>query len=404
MTTLLLTEIFPPKHGGSGRWFWEIYSRLPRESFSILAGTDPNQDAFDATHDLRLTRAWLAMPAWGLRSFRALRDYARLVRHVRREMKRQGATHLHVGRCLPEGWVAWLLKQLSGVSYTCFVHGEDVETAASSRELSFMVRRILSSADRLIANSQNTARLIREGWNVPSERITVLYPGCDTTRFVPAPRDALVRQQLGWNNRPTLLTVGRLQKRKGHDVLIQSLPFLREAVPDILYAVIGDGEERPALERLTRDLQLTDHVQFLGEVDDRTMIRAYQQCDLFTLPNRQVGRDIEGFGMVLVEAQACGRPVVAGASGGTRETMLPGETGEVVACESPETLAPVLTSLLLNPLRLETMGRAAREHVTARFDWKSLADEAAEVFAGGSSSQVRSNGKPLTAEKQPLAG
>lgn len=382
MTTLLLSEIFPPKHGGSGRWFWEIYSRLPRESFAIVAGTDSNQDAFDATHDLRLTRASLAMPQWGLRSFRALRDYVRIVRTVRRAMKRQGATHLHVGRCLPEGWVAWLLKRLCGVSYTCFVHGEDVETAASSRELSFMVRRILSGADRLIANSQNTARLLREGWDVPSERITVLYPGCDTTRFVPASRDSAVRQQLGWGNRPTVLTVGRLQKRKGHDVLIQSLPFVREAIPDVLYAIIGDGEERPRLEKITQELGLTDHVRFLGEVDDLTMIRCYQQCDLFALPNRQVGRDIEGFGMVLVEAQSCGRPVLAGASGGTRETMLPGETGEVVACESPETLAPVLTSLLLNPLRLEMMGRAARDHVTARFDWGSLAAGAADVFSG----------------------
>ena len=110
------------------------------------------------------------------------------------------------------------------------------------------------------------------------------------------------------------------------------------------------------------------------------MIRCYQQCDLFALPNRQVGRDIEGFGMVLVEAQACGRPVLAGASGGTRETMDIGRTGVVVPCERADGLAAEVTRLLLDQNGLEEMGQAARLWVVEHLDWNALSRQAAELF------------------------
>jgi phosphatidyl-myo-inositol dimannoside synthase len=110
------------------------------------------------------------------------------------------------------------------------------------------------------------------------------------------------------------------------------------------------------------------------------MIRCYQQCDLFALPNRQVGRDIEGFGMVLVEAQACGRPVLAGASGGTRETMDIGRTGVVVPCENADGLAAEVTRLLLDRDNLEDMGKAARPWVVKHLDWNALSKQAAEQF------------------------
>lgn len=378
--TLLLSEIFPPKHGGSGRWFWEIYSRLPKEQYRLLVGEDPRQREFDATHNLQLARAPLTMSQWGLKSFSALKDYVRLFRLVRSVVRQERISTLHVGRCLPEGWIAWMLRRFTGLPYLCYVHGEDVETAACSRELSFMVRRVLDRADRLIANSHNTARLLRENWNVPERQIQILHPGCDTTRFVPAPRDHATRAALGWNDRPVILTVGRLQKRKGHDVMIQSLSSIREAIPDVLYAIIGDGEERESLERLAVAQGVQSSVQFLREIDDAAMIRCYQQCDLFVLPNRQVGRDVEGFGMVLVEAQACGRPVIAGASGGTCETMNPGETGYVVPCDTPNELAPLIVKLLLDQARRLDMGAAAREWTTTRFEWENLARTAQSLF------------------------
>src|SRR5690606_26326033 len=156
--------------------------------------------------------------------------------------------------------------------------------------------------------------------------------------------------------RPVILTVGRLQKRKGHDQMLRALPAIRAAVPDILYVIAGNGEERDALETLMESLGLQNHVQFCGEITDSELVDCYQQCDLFVLPNRQIGDDLEGFGMVLLEAQACGKPVVAGNSGGTLEAMFPEKTGRLVRCDSPDELSKAVIDLLRDPDRLRQMG------------------------------------------------
>jgi phosphatidylinositol alpha-1,6-mannosyltransferase len=187
------------------------------------------------------------------------------------------------------------------------------------------------------------------------------------------------------------LTVGRLQQRKGHDHLIASLGQVRSHVPDVLYAIAGAGEERSRLEQLTIQLGLENHVQFLGEVADETLTKCYQQCDLFALPNRAVGHDLEGFGMVLLEAQACGKAVLAGDSGGTREALSAGKTGRVVDCDRPATLATALCEMLANRERLAEMGQAGRHWVEQRFDWKARFQEAVEIFATfDGASQARS--------------
>src|SRR5207249_10952656 len=127
---------------------------------------------------------------------------------------------------------------------------------------------------------------------------------------------------------------------------------------------------------------LTEHVQFLGEVNDAQLLGCYRQCDLFVLANRQEGKDIEGFGMVLLEAQACGKPVVAGASGGTAETMRIPQTGRVVNCDDVDALAAVVTELLADFELRERMGRAARPWVVENFDWAALTQQAKRVFSG----------------------
>lgn len=383
MTTLLISEVFPPRTGGSGRWFWEIYRRLPREQFLVAAGEAPGHEAFDRTHDLRLVRLPLTLPSWGVRSLRELRDYWRPVRALRRFIKAERVSMIHCGRCLPEGLMALALKYWTGVRYACYVHGEDMTLATTSRELTWLTRRVVNNAEFFIANSRNTERILRENWQVAPERAHVLHPGVDTGWCVPAPRDAQARSRLGWGERPVVLTVGRLQKRKGQDQMILALKTIRQAVPDVLYAVVGDGEEREALKGLVEREGLGGHVQFMGEVGDDRLRECYQQCDLFALPNRQVGQDIEGFGMVLLEAQASGKPVVAGASGGTAETMRIPETGRVVPCDGPDKLAALVVDLLSDRERLARMGAAGRQWVVERFDWEALSRQAACLFQGG---------------------
>jgi phosphatidylinositol alpha-1,6-mannosyltransferase len=380
LKTLLVSEHFPPKTGGSGRWFWEIYRRLPRELFCIAAGANPKQQEFDRTHDLHLTRLALRLESWGVCSIASLKGYWRGVKALRRIVRAEGVQQIHCGRCLPEGLMALALKCWSGIPYVCYVHGEEVNYATASRELRWLARRVLNSAQFIVINSVNTGRLLKEEWQVPAEQLRLLYPGVDTELFVPAERDEDVRAHLGWGQRPTILTVGRLQKRKGHDQMILALPAIKKAIPEVLYAIVGDGEEREFLQSMVAQEGLGANVQFLGEVNDAALVRCYQQCDLFVLPNRQVDKDIEGFGMVLVEAQACGKPVVAGASGGTAETMQIPQTGLVVNCDGPQPLAALVTELLADPERLTRMGTAARQWVVERFDWTALSRQAAGLF------------------------
>jgi phosphatidylinositol alpha-1,6-mannosyltransferase len=390
MTTLLLTENFPPRTGGSGRWLWEIYRRLPRDRFAVAAGEHPKQAEFDRGHDLRLWRVPLTLPDWGLLGLEGLYGYWRALQAVVRIVRSEHVTRLHCGACLPDGWVALVCRRWLGLPYVVHVHGEEVNLDGpgdtpgimASRQLRWMTRQVLLGAETIIANSRNTAGLLRHQWHLPERRIRLLYPGVDTRRFVLGDGGPGARRQLGWQHRSVVLTVGRLQKRKGHDQMIRALPRIREAVPDVLYAVLGDGEERAALHDLVAREKLGDHVQFLGEVDDEQLVQCYQSCDVFVLPNRQVGNDIEGFGMVLLEAQACGKPVVAGASGGTAETMRIPETGRVVPCDGPEQLAAAVTELLTDPEQRRRMGAAARQWVAENFDWEALTRQAEPLLAG----------------------
>lgn len=382
MTALLLTEVFPPQTGGSGRWFWEIYRRLPREQVVIAAGEHPQAAEFDSAHDLRLTRLPLALPTWGMLGLAGLRGYWKLYRQVRRLMRRERVTQLHCGKVLPEGWLAWLAHKRTGLPYRCYVHGEEINISQQSRELMWMTSRVFADAQQIIVNSQNTARIVQQAFGLRRDKIHVLHPGVDVLRFVPAELDERVRDRLGWTGRTVILTVGRLQIRKGHDMLIRALPQIVQSQPNVLYAIFGEGGERTRLEQLAVELGVREQVRFYGELSDEQIIQGYQQCDLFVLPNREVAGDIEGFGMVLLEAQACGKAVIAGRSGGTAETMQVGETGLLAACETPEPLADAVLSLLSDDEHRQAMGRRGRLWTESQFAWEALAAQAQELFFG----------------------
>lgn len=380
--SILISEIFPPKNGGSGRWFWELYSRLPQESTFIVAGQHEDSEHFDKAHKLSLARLDLNCWTWGIKSVDGFKYYWKTFWSIKKLIKQHNIKSIHCGRCLPEGFMGYLLSKALGLPLLCYVHGEDVEAASQSRELSWMVKRVLNHCHTIICNSNNTASLLTNSWSISDEKIKVLNPGVDASKFIPAVRDMLIKAQLGWNDRPVVLTVGRLQKRKGHDMMVSALPKIKESIPNVLYAIIGGGEEKARLESLVIKNSVQDNVLFMDEIDDDTMLQCYQQCDLFILPNRTVGRDIEGFGMVLVEAQSCGKPVIAGNSGGTRETMVEEETGVVIDCTNIETIADTVCSMLKDKNKLQTMALVAREHVLTTLDWSAHVEKAKALFQG----------------------
>ena len=377
--TLLLTENFPPKEGGSGRWFWELYSRLPNDKVLIVANDTPEGREFDKTHELDIVRIELESTEWGLASTKGLGFYWETIRKVLKLVKEHGIEEVHCGRVIPEGVIARALKLLAGARYNCFVHGEDVETAATSREHSLLVKNVCKNASMLICNSENTANIVRKLGFDSGSKCEVLHPGVDTSRFEVAAPDTSFRQKMGWSGKRVLLTVGRLQRRKGQDFLIKSMPALLNEFPDLFYAVVGRGECYDELISLVDQHELHDKVCVYPDMDDEALIKCYQQCDIFILPNRTIDNDIEGFGMVLVEAQVCGKPVIAGDSGGTRETMNIGKTGHIIDCSSTENLLNGLSPILRNREIVDGEVNIA-DYAKNRFNWDQHVAKAKRLF------------------------
>ncbi len=391
MKCLLITSVFPPQVGGSGRWFWEIYRRLPKDQVLIAGGSWLRDSDFDCSHGLNVVRLPLNMSSWSVLNLRNLLCYTRNYRRLCRLVRDHQIDQIHCGQVLPTGLLGCLLRRRFGIPYCCYVHGEEMTYMRRSRELTWLMHHVLNSAQMVIANCQNTNNILVHDHRLQPDKIRILHPGVDVHRFVPAARDAQVRKSLGWHDRKVVLTVGRLQARKGQDRLILALRRVMQQFPDQLYVIVGDGEERVNLKRLVRENRLEGHVQFRHNSSDEELVQCYQQCDLFVLPNRNVDGDFEGFGMVLLEAQACGRPVVAGRSGGTAETMQVPTTGRIVCCDRPEPVAELLIELLGDGNQLESMGRAARKWVEEKFDWDSLARQASALFHGLSDCSAHSN-------------
>ena len=285
---------------------------------------------------------------------------------------------IHAARPLSEGLIARAVKLTSGIPYVCYVHGEDVNVAMTSRELRILTGSVLKHCDRVIANSSFTQQLLLDDWGVDPERIIQMHPGVDTRYFNPAAD--ISQRPIHWSGKTVLLTVGRLQKRKGHDMVIRAVAELAKTIPNLHYAIVGGGGEREPLEQLAKDLKVADQIEFAGEIDDEQLRLYHQNCDVFVLANRTIGRDVEGFGIVLLEAQACGKPVIAGDSGGTIDTLLHGESGYIIDCETPAGLVEILKSQLSCADRRSEMGRVGREHVVNNFDWESLGSKANSIF------------------------
>lgn len=376
---LVLTENFPPIEGGSSRWFWELYSRLSPETIIVVTQDSTVGIDFDRSQQMNIERMSLSCTEWGFRSVKGLMFYWRCFWQIRRLVKKHNIEEIHCGRVIHEGVTAWLLKTFLGIPYICYVHGEDVETAATSREQSLLVKQVCKNSRYLICNSNNTANLVSSLGFSSIEHCRILHPGVDLKKFTPAPSNNEFRKSMQWKDKVVLLTVGRLQRRKGQDFMIKAMAELVKIYPSLLYSIVGQGECFEELSGLVTDLKLENHVQIHTNLGDKDLINCYQQCDLFILPNRTIGNDIEGFGMVLVEAQACGKGVVAGSSGGTSETMERDVTGKIIDCNSVTSIIDGV-STILDSEDYKAWQRAANDHATKKFGWDAHVSAAVSLF------------------------
>ncbi len=369
---LLVSELFPPDVGGTAVLFHGIYSRLPDTDVHVL--TDglpaPSPQKVRASQ-LAVYRQPLATSHWGVIDPRGLWRHARLAWRLRRLISRRRGV-VHCARALPEGVAAMLARLTGGPRYVCWAHGEDVAMALSSREYTWLTKAVYRWSAGALANSRNTATMLA-ALGVPDRKITIVYPAVDADRFHPRVDGREVRRRYAGDGDILLLSVGRLQRRKGHDVAIQAVAALCDAVPNLRYVIAGNGEERERLERLVDEHQLRDCVFFAGTVADEELPAHYAASDIFLLPNRIDEGDLEGFGIVFLEAAAAARPVIGGDSGGVPEAVERNVTGLLVDGSSVTLVTEAIRDLAGSAERRRRMGLAGRVRAERCFSWERAA-------------------------------
>jgi phosphatidylinositol alpha-1,6-mannosyltransferase len=375
---VLLSELYPPDIGGSAVLFQETYERL--SGIDVLVATEARtHEAHVRPCGARIVPIPVATRRWGVLHPTALAAHLSLAARLRR-LAATPDTVVHCARALPEGVAAWFARRVGGPRYVVWTHGEDIGTALLSRELTAVMRRVYRGADLVLANSRNTQAML-EDLGVPGERVRVVYPGVDAQRFRPDVDGTGVRRRFAPDADLLLLSVGRLQRRKGHDHAIRAMAALRARVPGARYLIVGDGEERPRLESLARDVGVADRVVFAGAVDGSLLPACYAACDVFLMPNRIDHGDVEGFGIVFLEAAATERPAIGGASGGVGEAVADGVTGLLVSGENVGELAGAIERLAADRALCRRLGRAGRQRVLRSFTWDVAAAKVEAVHA-----------------------
>ncbi|HEB85636.1 MAG TPA: glycosyltransferase family 4 protein [Gammaproteobacteria bacterium] len=370
---LMITELFLPTKGGTAVSFDDDFRRLGGKEVHVITADVPGAAEFDRNHPNTIHR--LVLKRWEWLKPESLLIYTKLFWKSLWLALTTRTTAIFAGRALPEGMVALIVGRLTRRPVLIYAHGEELTGWGRGRKfqaMCFTMRR----ADWILSNSDNTRDTLVNLLGVDSDRIALTYPTVDEKRFYPAPPDDELRCSIGvTGDKKLILSVGRLQLRKGFDSVIRSLPALLEQGLNIEYALIGIGDELHYLQELASEFNVTEHVHFLGHVSYEDLPRWYHACDLFAMPNRDIDGDNEGFGLVFLEAAASSKPAIAGRAGGTDSAVIDGETGLLVDGEKIKDIVAAIGHILRNPEESSRMGNTARQRVLENFIHKRRVDQ-----------------------------
>ena len=379
---LFLTDSFLPHAGGSRVYYFNLYKRLADKlglRVRILTKKVEGWQEFDqaqASENLQITRRFKPLATW--RYSELPKGVLPLPETLWRTLKGHHPV-LHAGDLFPPGLICLALKKLLRTPYLAYCHGEEITQTDRYQNQPRIRDRIYRSANAIVAASEFARQnLLRIG--ISAERIHKITPGVDCSRFSPRPpKEALVRQ-FGLSGKTVLLTVARLWPRKGHDVLLRAIARICESFPNLHYLVVGKGPEKENLERLAQELNISSLVTFVGYVPEQGLPDYYNLSNIFAMPNREESNgDIEGFGIVFLEAGASGSPVLGGRSGGASEAIREDVTGFLVDPESVEEIAESLRALMGNSELRAKLGEAGRRRAVTEFDWDSRAESLWQV-------------------------
>lgn len=374
--TLVVTNDFPPRPGGIQTFVHELVRRLPADDVLVYASRFRDYEAFDADQPFEVVRddTSVLLPTPAVR-----RRAAGLVRSHQAEAVLFGAA-------APLGLLAPSLRSAGAARTIGITHGHEAGWAGYpvTRQV---LRRVGDGLDTMTYLGGYTHdRISRALSAAAASRMVQLAPGVDPTVFHPEVDGASVRASLGLDGRPVVVCVSRLMPRKGQDTLIRALPEIRRLVPDAALLLVGGGPHRETLAKLAESTGMGEHVVITGSVPFESLPAHFAAGDVFAMPcrTRHFGLDVEGLGIVYLEASAVGLPVVAGRSGGAPDAVLAGETGAVVNGENVAEVADVVAGLLGDPERRAAYGTAGRDWVQADWTWDSAASRLESLLAGES--------------------
>jgi phosphatidylinositol alpha-1,6-mannosyltransferase len=371
---LVLTNDFPPRPGGIQFFVHALAMRLPPESVIVYAPAWEGAAQFDAELPFPVVRhptsLMLPVPS--------------VARRAGEIVKAEGCDTVVFGAAAPLGLLAPGLRRAGVKRLIALTHGHEVGWAALPAARTIL-RRIGDSVDTVTYLGDYTrVRLARALSPGAAARMTRLTPGVDTSEFYPGAGGKAVRERLGLGERPVVVCVSRMVPRKGQDTLIHAWPLVLATTPDATLLLVGDGPYRSRLERMARHLGVDGSVVFTGAPSRAELPGYFDAGNVFAMPcrTRRRGLDVEGLGMVFLEAAATGLPVVGGDSGNSADAIRDGETGYVVPGVSVADLADRLKRLLNDPCAAKAMGEKGLAWVHQEWRWEIIAQRFAEILAG----------------------
>jgi phosphatidyl-myo-inositol dimannoside synthase len=370
---LIVTNDFPPREGGIQNFVHALALRLPEGSVAVYAPAWKGAAAFDAAQPFPVERhptsLMLPVPS--------------VARRAARLLERGGCDTVLFGAAAPLGLLAPSLRRAGARRLVAITHGHEAGWAVlpGARGL---LHRIGDSVDTVTYLGEYTrVRLARALSPAAAARMARLTPGVDTGTFRPGAGGAAMRERLGLGGRPVVACVSRLVPRKGQDTLIQAWPAVRAAVPGAVLLLVGGGPYAGRLRRLADERGVAGSVILTGSVPGADLPGYFGAADVFAMPcrTRRHGLDVEGLGMVYLEASATGLPVVGGDSGNAPDAIRAGETGYVVSGRSAAEVADRLVYLLTYPAGARAMGEKGMAWVDQEWRWDLVAQRLRQILA-----------------------
>ena len=369
MRTLVVTNDFPPRPGGIQAFVHALASRQPAGEVVVYAPAWRGAAAFDARQPFTVVRhpGTLMLPG------------PAVLRRARQVARSEGCDRVWFGAAAPLGLLTRPLGLDRAVAST---HGHEVGWALLPGARS-VLRRIGRDVDVVTCLGDYTRRRLAPVLG-PTARLERLAGGVDAAAYRPGAGGDVVRRRYGLADRPVVVCVSRLVPRKGQDALVRALPELRRRVPGAALLLVGGGPDLTRLRRLAGALGVDEHVVTTGSVPWSELPAHYDAGDVFAMPcrTRRGGLEVEGLGIVFLEASATGLPVVAGRSGGSPDAVREGETGHVVDGRSMREVTDAVADLLQDRERARALGAAGRAWVERDWRWEVQAGRLRSLLAG----------------------